>query len=114
MEEDHAAVLRAVVRPLPVELRGIVYLEELREQLLVSNFCGIKFDVHDLGMAGAVGTHVLVGGVLKRSAHVADAGCNHAGQFGKRRFYTPETTCAKSSLFHAFILLARNKMAVWG
>ena len=63
VEEDDRTVLLAVVGALAIELGGIVNVEEDAQQVFVGNLGGIVIDFDDLGMAGAVGAHVLIGGI---------------------------------------------------
>src|SRR3712207_8163004 len=51
VEEDHAAVLPADVRPLSVERRGVVVLVEDLEQFFVTDLGRVVLHLHDLGVA---------------------------------------------------------------
>src|ERR1700683_1001505 len=53
--EDGGAVLRAPVRALAVELRGVVILPENFQQVGVANLRGIEFHFYRLGVAGTIG-----------------------------------------------------------
>ena len=72
--EQRRPILRADVGALAVECRRVVVGPEDVEQLLVGDAVGVVLDLDDLGVAGAVGADVLVGGVGEGAAHVADRG----------------------------------------
>src|SRR5271170_7788115 len=44
MKENRGAVLRPVIRPLPVELSRVVALEEDGKQLAIGNLVWVEFD----------------------------------------------------------------------
>src|SRR5208282_6564963 len=64
VEEDGGAILRAPVRALAVELRGIVVLPENFEQVGVANLGGIEINFYGLGVAGAIGANFFVRGAV--------------------------------------------------
>jgi hypothetical protein len=67
VDEDDAAVLRALVVPLAVLRRGIVDGEEDLEQLGVRDHARIEGDLHDLRVAGRLVADLLV----RRAGHEA-------------------------------------------
>src|SRR5580700_10630285 len=99
MEKDRGAILLAVIGTLAVHLRRVVDGPENIEQLIVAELLGIKRDLDDFGMAGRIGADVLVAGVFRASAAVADRGVQNAWDAAKRGFNTPETSRAKCSDF---------------
>ena len=74
MEKDGRPVLRAPVRPLAVELRGIMVLPEDFQEVFVANLRGIIVDFDRLGVTGAVGANLLIGRIVGVAAAVAYAG----------------------------------------
>src|SRR5271163_4537545 len=56
-------------------------------------------------MAGAVGTDLLVGGMLERSPFVADGGVQNSRHLAETGFHAPETSCAKRCFFSCHVLL---------
>src|SRR5262249_28238219 len=81
--EDRRAVLRAVVRSLTVELRGIVQLPERVEQLIVGYFLRIVGELHDFRVSGSVRADIFVRGIVERAAQITDARIDHAGDLAK-------------------------------
>src|SRR6476646_770470 len=69
---DRRAVLRADVISLTHALRRVVVLPEELEQLLVARLLGVEDDQDGLGVAGGAGADLLVGGVRRLAAGVAD------------------------------------------
>ena len=69
--EDGGAVLQADVRPLTVELRRIVKLKEILQQLTVADSIGIVVDPNGFGMAGRTGADLGVGGIWDGAALIA-------------------------------------------
>src|SRR3954452_13426736 len=65
MEEDGGAVLRAPIRPLPVQLSGVVVLPEDVEQRVIADLRGIISHFHDLSVAGRVSTDLTVSRVFR-------------------------------------------------
>lgn len=108
VEEHDATILRAVIRPLAIELRGVVKLEEFFDQLFVRHLRRIEREMHDFSMTSAVGADILVGGFVESSAHVANGGFGNTRNLGESSFYSPKTAGAKSSLFHASSLTRRQ------
>src|SRR5271154_317169 len=68
--------------------------------MLVADFRGIEGQLDDFGVAGSVGAHVFVGGIVELAAFVADGGLNDAGNLPETDFHSPETTCSKCCFFH--------------
>ena len=101
VEEDGGAVLRAPVRTLPVERGGVVELEECIEQLLVAHFFRVEVEFDHFGVAGLVGAHIFVGGLVERAALIADGRRRHAGNRRKRGLHAPKTSCSKCRFFYA-------------
>src|SRR5690242_9110421 len=95
VEEDRRAVLRADVRSLAVELRGIVQREELLDELLVGDLGRIEVDLHDLGVPRAPRAHLLVGRLRQRAAEVADRGPAHSGRVAELDLDAPEAAGAE-------------------
>src|SRR3979490_2199840 len=100
MKEDSRTILLAPVRPLPVELRGIVVLPEDVEQLVIRKLGGIVIEFDRFGMTGRIRAHRLIGRIGRIAAGVADARRDHSGHLAKGRFDSPETACRKSSFSH--------------
>ena len=74
MKENGGAILRAPIRPLPVELGGIMILPEDFQQLFVSHLGGIEFDFHRFGVPGAVSANFFVGRIFGLAANIANPG----------------------------------------
>ena len=72
--EDGGAVLRAIIRALTVQLRGIVVLPEDIQKLVIGNLCRIVFNFYGLRVPSTIGANVFVSRILGLSSGVADAG----------------------------------------
>ena len=104
VKEDGRAILRAPVRSLAVERRGIVQLEERVEQFFVAHFFRVEIDLDDFRVAGLIGAHVLISRAVMRSALVAHGRRRHAGDGRKRSLHAPKTSCSKCRFFCAHML----------
>src|SRR5690348_9961323 len=100
VEENGRAILRAEIRTLAVGRGGIVHLPEMVEQLVIGNFAGIEGDLDGFGVAGAVGTHILVGGIGQTAAGIAHRRIRNSRQGTEGSLYSPETTGGESGVFH--------------
>ena len=98
--KDDRAILRADVGALAVARGRVVVLPKNFEQLLVADPARIVLDLDHLGMAGAVGAHVMVAGVFQVSPLVTHGGRRHPFQLAKRRLHAPKTPAAEGSFFH--------------
>lgn len=90
--EDAGAVLGADVVALAVTLGGVVGLEGDFHEVLEGDLGGIIDDADDLGVAGAAGADLAVGGVRGVAAGEADGGGGDAGGLSKELFDAPEAT----------------------
>src|SRR5690606_8463791 len=84
-------VLRADVVALAEALRRVVALPEDLEELLLGDLRGVVRDERRLGVPRARGARLLVGGVRRRAAHVADGGAHHTGDLPEDLLGAPET-----------------------
>src|ERR1700683_5214618 len=100
VEENSRAILRAVIGPLAIELRGVVALEENRQQLLVGNLVWIEFDLDRFGVAGRIRAHFLVRRILGVAADIADGRRGDALHLPERVLDAPETARCKCGLGH--------------
>ncbi len=74
--KDGGAILAAHVRPLPIELRGIVHHGKRDLQYLsVGNLSGVEDDLDRLRMTGGPGAHRLV---LSRGPLASRVACDHS------------------------------------
>src|SRR5947209_6871863 len=99
MVENRGAILRAIIRPLPIASRRIVVLPKHVEQVVIGDLGRIVLDLHNLRVAGPVGADVLVRRIFQRSAGVTDGRVCYAFDLAKRRFDAPETTGTESGFF---------------
>ncbi len=83
--EDHRTIMRPDVGPLPVELGWIVAVPEDFEKIFVGDSGRVVFDLHDLGMAGAVGANIFVRRFVEMAARIADRRGNHSGDATNRQ-----------------------------
>src|SRR3954465_11096979 len=97
MKEDGRTVLTTRIRPLPIEGGRIVHRPERIQQGVIRDECWIERHLHHLGMAGSVGTNVVVCWVLQLAAQVAGNGLEHPGDLAERLLHTPEAARAKRS-----------------
>src|SRR5690606_36313640 len=88
--EDGAAVLRADIVALPVELGGIMSAKEDIEHFGIRDHAGIVGHADRLGMASRAAAHLLVGGVRHRSADVAAFDFAHSDHVAKYCLGAPE------------------------
>jgi len=101
VEEDGGAILRAPVRALAVEGRGVVQGKEGVQKLLVADLRGVEVELDHLGMACSVSAYIFVVGPLQLAALIADGGCGYAGDGGEGGFHAPETSGSESCFFCA-------------
>src|SRR5919197_4050512 len=87
---DRRAVLGADVVALAHALRRVVALPEHLQQLVVRALRGVVDDQHGLGVAGAAAADLLVGGVRRVAAGVADGGGDDAGRLPEEALGAPE------------------------
>ena len=94
--ENDRAVLRAGVRSLAVQLRGVVRGgEEDVGQLLIADYFGVVVNLHRFGVAGGFFSHLLVGGISLGAAGIAAHHLLHAFYLFKRFFLRPETAAGE-------------------
>src|SRR5699024_10016061 len=96
-----AAVLGAHVVALPHRGGGVVLLPELGEQGAQSPLAAGVDHAHGLGMAGAGGEHLLVGGVRRVPARIARGGGVHAGDLPGDALDAPEAPAGEDDLLAA-------------
>src|SRR6266436_6501576 len=96
------------VRALPIQGRRIVRREEDREQIVISNLCGIVFDLSNFGVAGSTRTHLPVGWVWRRTTRIARRHRNYALQSFEYRFSAPEAAPTKDCNFCSLIHGLKN------
>ena len=89
---DRAAVLGTDVIALTVALRRIVALPKNLEQLRVADFGRVVDDEHGLGVPGAAGARLVVGGVRGESTRIADGGRVDAGRLPELALRAPKAT----------------------
>ncbi len=99
-------VLRAHIRALPINLRGIVDFKEQLGEFLVGNLGRIIRHAHGFGVARASRAHVLVGGVGRASAGVAGLGIADARHGLKGILHAPEAAPGEDRFLGALALLA--------
>jgi len=80
MGEDDRAILVADVGPLAVHLGGVMHLEEILHERAVGDLGRIEGDLDDLGVTGALGPDLLVGGEIGLAAGIAADGGFDAGE----------------------------------
>ena len=86
------AVLGADVVAVAVEVGGVVVLPEDPQQGLAARPAdgGVVGHPHGLGVTGGPGAHLLVGGVGRGAAHVADGGDHHPVLAPQYALHAPE------------------------
>src|SRR2546430_15990278 len=99
MVENRRAVLRAHVAALTVQCRRIVNREEHVQQLVERYDGGIEADLHDLGVTGGAGAHVLVRRVGHMAPRVAGLDLLDALQLLERGFEAPEAAAGERGDF---------------
>ena len=102
MVKDHGTILLTDIGTLPIQRRRIVVRPKNINQLVVTNLRWIEFHFHYFGVAGFVRANIFIRWMILRSARVPNRCRDHAVQFSKGFFHTPETTCAKGGFlrFH--------------
>ena len=85
------SVLGADVVPLPHSLGGIVLLEEMNDEIFVTDLGRVVGNQHDLGMTSLTGAHLLVRRVWRESTHVPGRGRVDPGEFPEKPLGAPET-----------------------
>ena len=90
--KNRRAVLRADVRPLPIELGGIVRDGEVNLQdLAIRDLARVEGDLYRFGVAGRSGADDLVLCRALIAAGVARDGAGHTCDVLKHSLHTPET-----------------------
>ena len=107
--KDRGAVLRAMVAELSVHLRGVNVMPEHVHELRITYLGGVVFHLHDLGVAGAPARDLLVGRVLRMTAHIAGHGCHDARHGVVGLFHAPEAPARKRRLGGGGLALRRGK-----
>src|SRR6266849_5203105 len=109
MKKYRSAILRAEVRPLPVQLRRVVSLPESIEQLFVTHFCRIERYLDHFRVSGSIGANIFVGRIRGFPAAVANRSVDHSRNSLERRLHAPEASCSKRRyLCHGFHLLIQT------
>src|SRR5262249_29474638 len=98
---DGRPVLGANVGPLAHALGRVVVLPEDLEELAVGDGGGVVDGEDDLGVPGAPGAHLLVGGVGGVAAGVADCGGVDARELPEQPLGAPEAAHAEHGGGHA-------------
>src|SRR5207245_8326935 len=93
------AVVRARVAARTVQRGRVVNREERVQELVERHDGGIEGDLHDLGMAGGAGAHVLVRRVGHVAPRVARLHLLDALQLLKRGFEAPEAPAGEGRDF---------------
>jgi len=98
--EDQRAVLRAVVGPLMVQLRGIVGNgKKDHEDSAIRNLRSVEDDPDGFGVAGGTGADLLVVRGISRAARVAGCGRDNAFDAGKNGLDTPKAAPSEDGSF---------------
>src|SRR5690606_23057113 len=97
--EDDGAVLRAYVAALTVRGRRGVGREEDEEEVAGRHLLGVVGDLDDLGVAGAAGADLAVGGVLDAAAGVAGRDLPDAAERLHHGLDAPEAAAAEGRGF---------------
>src|SRR5579872_6126594 len=104
MKENRRTVLRAYIRSLTIQSCWIVNTPKEVQQFVIANLRWIECHLHHLGMAGFIGTNILISWILLVTAKVSHSGIGYARQLAKGRLDTPKTSCSKSCEFHKRLL----------
>src|SRR3954447_15411568 len=99
VSEDNAAILRAPVRPLAVNLGRIVQCKERVQKRLVTEAGVVEGNLNDLRMASAVGTYVLVSWVFEVSAFITYGCVDDSYDLVESCLNSPEASCSKCCFF---------------
>src|ERR1700678_3576169 len=99
MREDHAAILRAPIWALTIDLGGIMHGEERIQQRFVGKTGWIEGDFDDLRMAGAVRTDFFIGWMFEVAACVSYGRVDNTCDLAKTGLYAPKTSCSKCRFF---------------
>lgn len=108
---DRGTVLRADIITLAVALRGIVGLEGLGDQLVEANLLRVVDDLHNLGVVGASGAGLAVGGIRRHATGEPDRRAEHARCFPKQLLSTPVTANPDVDDLLAFLPWAGDRRA---
>src|SRR5205823_11631312 len=90
VKEDRRAVLAADVQALAVARRGVVDLPEGVEQLLVADARGIEPHLDGLGVPRGVAADLIVGGLRRVAARVADRRLQDPVDLAERGLHAPK------------------------
>src|SRR5579864_3390162 len=111
MEEDRRAVLAAEVPSLSIRGGRVVDRPEHTQQLVKANPRGVKPHVDRLGVTGPVRADLLVRGVDRRAAGVADARPHDPFDLAERGFDAPEAAGRERRVLQAIGRAARLRGA---
>src|SRR3954451_8450733 len=109
--EDGRAVLGAHVVALAHALGRVVVLPEELEHLLVAGLGGVEDGEHGLGVAGPRRADLLIAGVLRVAAGVADRGGPHPVGLPEDALGAPEAAHADDDLLEALGPRGRQRVA---
>ena len=98
-EKNSRSIVVANIKPLTIDRRRIVNLEEQLEQPRIRQDGWIKLHFDDLGVTGGMRADLLVGRILCGTARIPDLGRRDAFQSRERFLDSPEATCAKHRSF---------------
>src|SRR5207245_10922323 len=101
VQELFGALLLAYDEVLAIQRLHVVIHPEHGEEPVVGDTGGIVLDLHDLGVPGAPGADVLVGGVPETAAGVADGRRYDALDLLKSGLDPPEAAGSERRLLHA-------------
>ena len=91
--ENHRAILRAIVRPLPVQLRGIVgHREKHPQQFSIGDLRRIVCNLHRFGVAGFAGADDFIFRGLGLAARISRSRAGYTFYVLEDRLDAPETS----------------------
>src|SRR5208337_2837626 len=100
--KNRRAILRALVRSLAVQLRGIVRHGEVHfQELPVGDLRGIVNNLHGFSMAGLAAADDLIFGGVGRASRVARRSADDAFNVLKNSLHSPETAAGENHRFLA-------------
>ncbi len=91
-KDDRAVLAAPFVWTLIVFRCGIVQLPEDIQQIIVRNARRIVAHFDHFHVSGRVGAHIVVGGIVYRAAHVANARSTGPGELAEDFLNTPKAT----------------------
>lgn len=103
--KDSAPVVIAYIRPLAVQLRGVMQSKELAYQRLKADGLRVKFHQHRLSVPSSMTYDVFIARIFGVPASVAHRRGGYARHLIEVKLHSPKTPCCEYCLLHYVVPL---------